>query len=270
MALAKLIERSNAGKLFMEFGARVRVLVGSILILVSLVILRYFQLSGADLFWITLMGCGVGLFIVGSRWVIYDVRFFSGYRDMWPVLCAAMVVAWLIHAVQLESYAESSPLGALFGAVNVIVTVALLHLTNIPVTVSGDILSFGPPSMIGGVEVTPLCGGFLSFLMFLAAFSFVMVDVGRSLGVPRLVFLLLAGSGVTFAATILRVYVVILVGFRWGLNALYLAHTYLGYALFLCVACGFWYTALRWNKRLTTSTNSIKTKQDCRRSLSDV
>jgi exosortase/archaeosortase family protein len=244
----------------MEYDVRVKVLTGSVLILASLVILRYFQLSGADLFWIVVMGCGVGLFVVGSRWVIYEVRFFSGYRDMWPVLCAAMVVAWLIHAVQLESYAESSPLGALFGAVNVIVTVALLHLTNIPVTVSGDILSFGPPSMIGGVEVTPLCGGFLSFLMFIAAFSFVTVDVGRSLGVPRLVFLLLAGSGVTFGATILRVYVVILVGFRWGLNALYLAHTYLGYALFLSVACGFWYAALTWNKRLTTSTNPIKTK----------
>jgi len=229
-----------------------RVFVGSILILISLVILRYFQLAGADVFWIVVMGCGVGLFVVGSRWVLYGVKFFSGYRDMWPVLCAAMAVAWLIHAVQLESYASSSPLGAFFGAVNVIITVALLRLTNIPVTVSGDVLSFGPPSMIGGVEVTPLCGGFLSFLMFIAAFSFVTVDVGRSLGVPRLAFLLLVGSGVTFAATILRVYVVILVGFRWGLDALYVAHTYLGYALFLSVACGFWYAALAWNKQLSS------------------
>ena len=96
----------------MEFGARVRIIVGSILVLISLVILRYFQLSEADVFWIVVMGCGVGLFVVGSRWVLYDVKFFSGYRDMWPVLCVAMVVAWLIHAVQLESYASSSPLGA--------------------------------------------------------------------------------------------------------------------------------------------------------------
>ena len=47
---------------------------------------------------------------------------------------------------------------------------------------------------------------------------------------------------------------VILVGFRWGLDALYLAHTYLGYALFLAVACGFWYAALTWNKRLSSAT----------------
>ena len=238
----------------MEFGSKVTVFFGSILILISLVILRYFQLSDADAFWIVVMGCGVVLFAVGSRWVLYGARFFSGYRDMWPVLCVAMVVAWLIHAVQLETYASSSPLGGAFGTLNVIVTVALLRLSNIPVTVSGDILSFGPPSMIGGVEVTPLCGGFLSFLMFIAAFSFVTLDVGKSLGVSRLTFLLLTGVGVTFAATILRVYVVILVGFRWGLDALYLAHTYLGYALFLAVACGFWYAALTWNKRLSTST----------------
>jgi len=242
----------------MDFSATVRIIVGSILVLISLVVLRYFQLSEADVFWIVVMGCWVGLFVVGSRWVLYDVKIFSDYRDIWPVLCVAMVVAWLIHAVQLESYASSSPLGAFFETVNVFVTVALLRLTNIPVTVSGDILSFGPPSMIGGVEVTPLCGGFLSFLMFMAAFSFVTLDVGRSLGVSRLAFLLLAGIGVTFAATILRVYVVILVGFRWGLDALYLAHTYLGYAIFLTVACGFWYAALTWNKRLSTRACQIK------------
>ena len=242
----------------MELGSRVRVFFGSVLIFISLVILRYFQLSGADAFWITVMGFGVVLFAVGSRWVLYDAQFFSGYRDMWPVLCVAMVVAWLIHAAQIENYASSSPLGAAFGTLNVAVTVALLHLTNIPVTVSGDILSFGPPSMIGGVEVTPLCGGFLSFLMFIAAFSFVTLDVGKSLGVYRLAFLLLVGVWVTFAATILRVYVVILVGFHWGLDALSFAHTYLGYALFLAVACSFWYAALTWNKRILTQTKVIK------------
>jgi exosortase/archaeosortase family protein len=244
----------------MEFSPRWKVLVGSILISISFVVLRSFQLSQADLFWIVVMGGGVVLFAVGTRWVLYNAKLFSGYRDMWPVFCVAMVIAWLIHAVQLENYASASPLGAFFGTANEYATVALLHLSNIPVTVTGDVLTFGPPSMIGGVEVTPLCGGFLSFLMFIGAFTIITVDIGRSLGIPRLAFLLLAGSSVTFAATILRVYVVILVGFRWGLDALQLAHTYLGYALFLAVACGFWYASLAWSKQLSLGREAVSSK----------
>jgi len=208
------------------------------------------------------MGFGVLIFAVGSRWVIYGVRFFSSYQDMWPVLSAAMVVAWLIHAAQLENYASHSPLGAFFGNLNVYTTLILLHWSHISVTLSsGDVLLFAPPSQIGAVEVTPLCGGFLSLLMFLAAFSFVTLDVGRNLGVLRLLFLLVAGGLLTFAATILRVFVVILVGFHWGLDALYVAHTYLGYALFLTVVCLFWYASLRWSNSIKTSTISTKTKR---------
>jgi len=233
---------------------RLRAVVGSIFVLISLVVLRFFQLSEPDLFWIALMGCGVVIFAVGSKWVLDDVRLFSDYRDMWPVFCAAMAIAWLIHAVQLENYASSSALGEFFGTLTVYSTVFLLRLSNVPVVVSGDVLSFGSPSLVGAIQVTPLCGGFLSFLMFIAAFSIVTLDVGRTLGFLRLSLLLLSGAAVTFAATVLRVYVVILVGFRWGMDALSTTHLYLGYVLFLTVACGFWYFALTWSKHLSSGS----------------
>jgi exosortase/archaeosortase family protein len=170
---------------------------------------------------------------------------------MWPVFSAAIAIAWLIHAAQLESLAAGSWLGAFFGIITVHVTVALLHLSNLHVAVSGDVLSFSPPSLIGAVQVTPLCGGFLSVLMFMAAFGLVTVDVGRSLGVWRLALLLASGTVMTVVAAILRVFVVVLVGFYWGWDALTLAHTYLGYVLFLSVASIFWYLSLRWSKHLT-------------------
>ena len=171
-----------------------RVAVGSSLVLVSLVLLRFFQLTDTDLLWVSLMGVGVLMFVIGSRWVLEGVPRLVDYKGMWPVFCAAMVIAWLIHAGQLESYVAGSWLGRFFGGVTVYVTVALLHLTKVPVVVSGDVLSFGPPSLVGAVQVTPLCGGFLSVLMFIAAFSFVTLDVGRALGLVRLIPLLLSGT----------------------------------------------------------------------------
>ena len=229
-----------------------RVAIGSSLVLVSLVLLRFFQLTDTDLLWVSLMGVGVLMFVIGSRWVLEGVPRLVDYKGMWPVFCVAMVIAWLIHAGQLESYVAGSWLGRFFGGVTVYVTVALLHLTKVPVVVSGDVLSFGPPSLVGAVQVTPLCGGFLSVLMFIAAFSFVTLDVGRALGLVRLIPLLLSGTTMTIVASVLRVYVVTLAGFYWGWNALTLVHTYLGYALFLTVASLFWYVSLTWSKRRLT------------------
>jgi len=231
---------------------RLRAIVGSTFVVASLILLRFFQLSDVSLVWIVLMGGGVLMFVIGSRWVLEGVSPFAGYRSMWPVFSAAMAIAWLIHAAQIETYAADSWLGEFFGSITVSVTVGLLHLSNMPVTVAGDVLSFGSPSLVGAVQVTPLCGGFLSVLMFIAAFSFVTVDVGRSLGLRRLMLLLLGGIAVTVIAAVLRVYVVTLVGFYYGWNALDLAHAYLGYVLFISVASLFWYISLGWSKRLTT------------------
>ena len=229
------------------------VVVGLVLVVVSLGLLRFFQLSDADLFWIVLMGFGVVIFVVGSKWVLDGVSLFTDYRGMWPVFGAAMTIAWLIHAAQVETYAANSWIGEFFGNVTVYVTLALLRLSHVPVTATGGILSFGAPSLVGAVEVTPLCGGFLSVLMFIAAFTFVTVDVGRSLGLWRLSLLLLSGVSMTIVSALLRVYVVTLAGFYWGWDALNFAHTYLGYILFLSVASLFWYTSLEWSKHLKPS-----------------
>lgn len=226
------------------------VVVGLAFVVVSLDLLRFFQLSDANPFWITLMGVGVVMFVTGSKWVLDGVSRFTEYRSMWPVFGAAMSIAWLIHAAQVETYAANSWIGEFFGNVTVYVTLALLHTSHVPVTATGGILSFGAPSLVGAVEVTPLCGGFLSVLMFIAAFSFVTVDVGRSLGLWRLSLLLLLGVSMTIVAALLRVYVVTLVGFYWGWDVLNLTHTYLGYILFLSVASLFWYVSLEWSNHL--------------------
>ena len=229
---------------------KLRTVVGLFFVVVSLGLLRFFQLSDASLFWIVLMGFGVVMFVIGSKWLLDGVGLFQDYRGMWPVFGVAMTIAWLIHAAQVETFAANSWLGEFFGNVTVHVTLVLLRVSHIPVTATGSMLSFGAPSLVGAVEVTPLCGGFLSVLMFIAAFSFVTVDVGRSLGVWRLSLLLLGGVSITIVATLLRVYVVTLVGFYWGWDALNFAHTYLGYILFLSVASLFWYSSLEWSKHL--------------------
>jgi len=195
------------------------------------------------------MGIGVVCFAIGLKWLLEDVRFLSEFKDMWPVFSAVMVIAWLIHASQLENYAAGSLLGELLGKFTVYETLGLLHLSRVPVNVTGDVLLFGPPSLVDAVHVTPLCGGFLSVVLFIAAFNFVALEVGKPLGWWRLVLLFVVGITVTIATAVMRLFVVILIGFYWGLDALSTAHAYLGYAMFLSVMVVFWYVSLRWSRR---------------------
>lgn len=229
---------------------RQRPVIGAVLVAVSLLLLRFFQLSEATLFWIALMGIGVLLFVVGSKWLLDGMNFLRAYRDMWPIFSLGMVIAWLIHAARVEDVIAGSWLGESFGTLTVSVTTLLLRVWGVPVTPEGNILLFGPPSLVSGVQVTALCGGFLSVLMFIAAFAFVLVDVGRVLGGWRLTVLFLLGVTVTLVAALLRVFVVTLAGFYWGSDTMTLAHTYLGYVLFLVVVCGFWYFSISWSRRL--------------------
>jgi exosortase/archaeosortase family protein len=226
-------------------------LLGSVLVAVSLVLLRLYQVSHANVFWIILMGGGVVLFAIGSKWVLHGVRLLRDYDGVWPIFCVAMVIAWLIHAVQLENYVADSALGSGFARMTIYVTTCLLRFSHVHLTTDGNVLSLGPPFLMPAIRVTALCGGFLSVLMFVAAFSFVTIDIGRSLGFWRLTALVASGIAVTLLVSLLRLYVVLMAGFYWGWSALIIAHTYVGYVLFLSVTSVFWYASLEWNKHLS-------------------
>jgi exosortase/archaeosortase family protein len=248
-----LMTHSSLSKVNVKGLGRLRVAIGSVFVAISLLLLRFFQLSEANLFWIALMGFGVVLFIVGLKWLLDSVTFLQAYRDMWPIFSLGMVIAWLIHAARVEDLVAASWLGQLFGTLTVSVSTMLLRVCGANVMPEGNTLFFGSPSLISAVQVTPLCGGFLSVLMFIAAFAFILIDVGRTLGSWRLILLFLLGMTVTLIAALLRVFVVTLAGFYWGFETMMLAHTYVGYVLFLIVVCGFWYVSIEWSKRLTQS-----------------
>ena len=233
-----------------DTGLRKRVIFASFLVAVSLWLLRLYQLSDANIFWVLLMGGGVVLFAIGSKWLLDNVRLLVGYRDSWPVFCIAMLIAWLVHAAQLENYVADSFLGDAFGQMTIHVTTYLLRLSHLSMATTGNLLLLGSPSLVPSIQITPLCGSFMSVLMFVAAFSFLTIDIGRSLGLLRLTALLVSGTMMTLLVSLLRVYVVVMMGFYWGMSALTIAHTYIGYVLFLSVTSVFWYVSLEWNRHL--------------------
>ena len=234
----------------------VKAIAGFALVVVSLVILRYFMLAQMNMTWIALIGVGIACFAFGSRLLVDNVPFLHPYKDMWAVFCVVNIFAWLIHAGQVDEVMANSSVGSAFAALTVANTAGLLKLSGVPVTSAGEILYMGPQSRIGAVAVTGLCSGFLSFMMFVVAFSLVLFDVGKTLGGRRLFFLLLLGVSGTFFISSMRVYLVLVLGYYFGLGPMETAHVYLGYVLFLCLIVCFWYATLEWSRRLRLRTGS--------------
>jgi len=232
-----------------ELAARLKAVTGTIFLVCSLVLLRFFQLSNADLGWIIIMAGGVFLFTIGTKWILENVRFLRSYRELWPFFAACMTLAWIIHSAQLEEMVANSRLGEAFGAVAAQTATLLLRLSGVDANLHGQLLSMAPPSKVPAVLVTPLCGGLLSFLMFTFAFGVVLLDVGKRIPRHSLAGLFLLGALVTFFISSVRLYLVLVLGFHWGLDVMMLAHNYLGYVLFLTFIAIFWYFTLSMSNR---------------------
>jgi exosortase/archaeosortase family protein len=225
-------------------------IVGLVLVAISLIILRYFMFAEMSNAWVGLIGVGIVSFVSGSKLLVNNARLLEPYKGMWAVFCVVNIFAWLIHAGQVDEVLASSSVGSAFASLTIAYTVGLLKLSDIPVTATGEILYLGPESQIGAMAVTGLCSGFLSFVMFLFAFSLVLVDTGKTLGPKRLIFLLAIGASGTFLISSLRVYLVLVVGYYLGSSAMTIAHLYLGYFMFLCLIVCFWYATFEWTRRL--------------------
>jgi len=232
-----------------ELAARLKAVTGTIFLVCSLVLLRFFQLSNADLGWIIIMAGGVFLFTIGTKWILENVRFLRSYRELWPFFAACMTLAWIIHSAQLEEMVANSRLGEAFGGVAAQTAMLLLRLSGVDANLQGQLLSMAPPSKVPAVLVTPLCGGLLSFLMFTFAFGVVIFDVGKRIPRHRLAGLFLLGTLVTLLISSVRVYLVLILGFHWGQDVMILGHNYLGYVLFLSFIAIFWYLTLRMSSR---------------------
>jgi exosortase/archaeosortase family protein len=226
--------------------------VGAFLVAISLIILRYFMLADMNVTWVFFIFVGGASFIVGSKWVLENVSRLQSYRDMWPVFCVVNVFAWMVHASQVDQWLAESSVGAAFASVTLLESTVLLRLSGVSPIVVGGVVSLGAMSKIGPVEVTGLCSGFLSFMLFTVAFSIVLIDVGKTLGARRLSGLFLLGVFGTFLISGFRVYLVLVLGYYWGLGVMEVGHLYLGYVLFLCLISAFWYATLDWSRRLQT------------------
>jgi hypothetical protein len=197
--------------------------VGAVLVASSLITFRFTQIAVSTLTplgWVLFVIVGVGGFILGSKWLFEHVYRLRSLRELWPILCLMDIFAWLIHASQIDVEVTQSSVGEMFAEFTLHYSTILLGLLGIRSVVSGEVVSMGAGSKVGAIAVTPFCSGLLSFVLFTVAFTVVLLDVGETLGLRRIVFLFVLGVAATFMISGLRVFLVLILGYYYGWGCL--------------------------------------------------
>lgn len=94
------------------------------------------------------------------------------------------------------------------------------------------------------VSIAWVCSGIQSLIVFVSAFfSYTIVEYRRMNAV--MLNLLFLGAIVSYVANILRMVIIIVVGYYYGLEALYWTHTNIGWIIFTLWFGLFWHFAFR-------------------------
>lgn len=122
----------------------------------------------------------------------------------------------------------------------------MLDLIGIPASASGNMVTMElKDGTVQLLSISAYCAGLYSFSIFLSAFfSFILVF--ESLTRRTLVLVLALGLVVAYAGNLVRMVVIGVVGYHYGLGALLWTHENVGWIIFLSWSAVFWYFLLRW------------------------
>lgn len=223
----------------------IRKVLGLVAVGSSLVVFFFYGFGGSFI----LGPLAIALFALGFRFGLYNVRLFRPFRDSFPFLLSAMVVAWIFNASNFQLLIASSPLGEAVDRVTVASSVSLLNVVGFRTFNIGDVLYFPNSSRVSAIAVGPVCSGVMALIVFAALYSCMVLDVGRKASKKKLLTLLALGVAATYLGSLIRVNLTILVALGFGLEMMQLIHLYLGYLIFLGFIAGFWYFSLAWIKK---------------------
>lgn len=145
----------------------------------------------------------------------------------------------------------NSLVGIPYSANSTLIFTSILRTFGYPITAEGAIINITTAS--GGVISTyidAICAGSSSLAVFICLFLLVTLDLNVKLSKKTAFFLFLGCIG-TYIQAILRLITMSLVGFYYGEEAFWTAHTYAGYIIFSIYFSFFCYFYIQRTKTQT-------------------
>lgn len=126
-------------------------------------------------------------------------------------------------------------------------TVLALNLMGLPAVANGGLISLGHFSL----DIVAACTGITFAAMFTVAFMLVYLDLRRRsrLKLKQGLILLIVGLLGTIGLNMVRIVFTVLVGYYYGLGAMYGFHDYSGLTMFSAFVAVFWWQAMKYANR---------------------
>jgi exosortase/archaeosortase family protein len=113
------------------------------------------------------------------------------------------------------------------------------HIDRITITFPG------PDGRDIRLLIATSCSGVYSFAIFTSAFLAFVASEFRAWD-RRLKWFLCMGIWAAYCANLLRMYIIVMVGHRWGSDAMMWAHANAGWLIYMAWVGAFWWLLFRW------------------------
>jgi len=211
--------------------------------------------SGTNFF---LPPLGIAFFVTGFHLGFSGTNFYKKFRGMILFMALAVLMSWMTWHTGLHYYIIKSSYGQALAGITREFTVSFLNTLGFHVSNTGERIFFSDNSKISSFDIVNACSGADTTILFLAAFTLMLVDLGRKAPVQKLVVCFICGGFGTYMISMMRVPILGLVGYYYGYDTLETYHMYSGYLIFLVSIMTFWYLSLRWINKKSTFRVSVR------------
>jgi len=169
------------------------------------------------------------------------------YRRAIPFLGAAVMLEWAFISNDWINAVYDSPYGSLLTDLTSRSAVWILNLGGIEAIRSGGLITLPLGSKLPQIMVARACGGSETSLLFVGVFALMLVDVGRTVPRRKVLAIFLIGALGTYLVNVVRVPLIIYLGYLYGYGAIEgFTHQFGGALFFLAFVAVFWWLSLRW------------------------
>jgi len=169
------------------------------------------------------------------------------YRRAIPFLGAAAMLEWAFISNGWINAVYDSPFGAFLTDLTSRSAVLILNLGGIQAIRSGGLITLPVGSKLPQITVAQACSGAETSLLFVGVFALMLLDVGRTVPRRKVLAIFLIGALGTYLVNVVRVPLIIYLGYLYGYGAIEgFTHEFGGALFFLAFVAVFWWLSLRW------------------------
>ena len=156
-------------------------------------------------------------------------------------------MTWMAWDTGLHDYIVNSQYGSALAEIARTVAVHVLDMAGIHASNIGNQIILPAGSKVQSFDVVNSCSGADTTILFLGAFSLMLLDIRRrSVSSKKIAACFVLGGLGLYLTAIMRIPLLGMIGYYFGYGTMETFHTYSGYIIFLASVVAFWWLSIRW------------------------